>query len=754
MSKEAKIMAVLLVLAFVGSVSAKVITVEVEGVVNSVSVGGRFELDGSVNIGSAMTGTFVYDTDAQNIYSPGANSAYPIISLSMNIGNYTFAHNPSASEPALFNIYTVDPAYLVHSEAPYFSGIIYADGEPKTFEDITWNEPYGRVTILDVLYGADHSGELPTFFPNLSLATRKEFHLGFGELWDYPLPPNRGTFRIDGELTSLRVVQVIPGPATTYYVDALNGGDNSDGLSPETAFATIQKAIDSAFDGDTVLVADGTYTGLGNRDIDFLGKAITVRSENGPENCIIDCNATEDDHHRGFYFHSNEDVYSVIDGFTIINGYPSHPRDGGAIYCRESSPTISNCIIKLSTARGGGGILCRGSSPTIKNCTITDNFADSGGGIMCGDSSRPKITNCTITGNSASSSGGGIYCYDSNLTLTNCVISGNSGWAGGGIYSIISSSPMITDCTISGNTAHIGGGIICDFSINAILTNCAISGNSGWAGGGMNNSYSNPTLIHCIFSGNSAELSGGGMDNTRSSPMMKNCIFAGNIADSGGGMNNSYSNPTLTNCTFAENSAFNGNALAFDSWQHQYPSNIQVTNSILADGGNEIWNNDNSTITINYSDVQGGYEGLGNIDADPCFVEPGYWDINDLWVEGDYHLLEGSPCIDAGDPNYAAGPNETDLDGNLRIVDGDNDGNSVVDMGVYEYMPPTPAELVAELLEGVGGLELPSGIENGLEAKLNAALRALEDENENNDIAAINTLGAFINAVEAQRAAW
>ncbi|MHC4423625.1 MAG: choice-of-anchor Q domain-containing protein [Planctomycetota bacterium] len=151
---------------------------------------------------------------------------------------------------------------------------------------------------------------------------------------------------------------------------------------------------------------------------------------------------------------------------------------------------------------------------------------------------------------------------------------------------------------------------------------------------------------------------------------------------------------------------FSSQRKAFDSYKQQNPSNIQITNSILADGGEEIWNNDDSTITITYSNIESGHPGQGNIDADPCFVDTGYWDANGLWVEGDYHLLEASPCIDAGDPNYIAGPNETDLDGNPRVVDGDNDGNSVVDMGAYERMP-VPAELIRGEAEcsaaGAGG---------------------------------------------------
>ena len=93
-----------------------------------------------------------------------------------------------------------------------------------------------------------------------------------------------------------------------------------DPLEVPGEFSTIQGAIDAAVDGDTVIVADGTYTGEGNRDLDFSGKAITVRSENGAENCIINCEGTEAEYHRGFNFINGEDAVSVLDSFTIING--------------------------------------------------------------------------------------------------------------------------------------------------------------------------------------------------------------------------------------------------------------------------------------------------------------------------------------------------------------------------------------------------------------------------------------------------
>ncbi len=112
-------------------------------------------------------------------------------------------------------------------------------------------------------------------------------------------------------------------------------------------YATIQAAIDAAVEGDTVLVDDGVYTGEGNKEIDFRGKAITVRSKNGPENCVIDCENSG----RGFWFHSSETRDSVLRGFTIQNGRVEDDN-GGAIYCDGASPTIVGNIITDNSATG------------------------------------------------------------------------------------------------------------------------------------------------------------------------------------------------------------------------------------------------------------------------------------------------------------------------------------------------------------------------------------------------------------------
>jgi predicted outer membrane repeat protein len=278
-----------------------------------------------------------------------------------------------------------------------------------------------------------------------------------------------------------------------------------------------------------------------------------------------------------------------------------------------------------------------------------------------------------FSANSAGDDGGGMYNWDkSNPALTNCTFSGNKAIGsygyGGGIYNANnSSSQILTNCTFRQNLAGGGGGI---FSGN----------NPIWLDLGLIN------LTNCKFSNNSAE-EGGGIYYYWSNPTVSSCTFTGNSAEWGGGIYCYMSNVNLMTCTVVGNSGANGNALACDSYQQNYPSNFQITNCILWDGDGEIFNNDTSTISIMYSDIQGGWPGEGNIDADPCFVDPGYWDANGVWIEGDYHLLPGSPCIDAGDPNYVDEPNETDLDGKPRVID------CQIDMGAYEYGQFVPAEV-------------------------------------------------------------
>ena len=355
-------------------------------------------------------------------------------------------------------------------------------------------------------------------------------------------------------------------------------------------------------------------------------------------------------------------------------------NNGGGMEDADSITTLTNCTFSgNSSLHGGGGMLIISSNTTLTDCTFNENSADFQGGGMENFMSTTTLTNCTFNGNWSGHNGGGMENNNSSTTVTNCTFSSNSSVHAGGGMENISGNTTLTNCTFNENSTDSQGGGMENFMSTTTLTNCTFSGNwSGHEGGGMENFKSSLILTNCTFSANTAE-SGGGMYNYDCSLGLINCIFSGNSADNrGGGIYNLRTAPTLTNCTFAGNLAPNGKALACDSFNQPLPGDFRMNNCILWGGGDQIWNIDGSTITINYSDVQGGWPGKGNIDADPLFIEPGYWNANGLWIDGDYHLLQDSPCIDTGDPNYIAKPNETDLDGKPRIVGGR------IDMGAYE----------------------------------------------------------------------
>ncbi|NQT21033.1 MAG: right-handed parallel beta-helix repeat-containing protein [Planctomycetes bacterium] len=243
---------------------------------------------------------------------------------------------------------------------------------------------------------------------------------------------------------------------TTWYVDDDAPAD----------FATIQAAINASADGDTIIVRDGTYTGDGNRDIDFGGRAIHLRSENGPEACVIDCQGTEIEPHRGFHFHSGEDEDSVVDGFTITGGFVHGivlQGSGGGIYIRYSSPTIVNSIIvgNISSAPAGsfadgGGIYCRSASPLIVNTLVSGNSAKrgTGGGVFVTlSASQPVIANSVISANTTPNSGGGLCFYSSSSPVISCsTITANSAGAGGGIFCRYGALPTVTTKCITCTT--------------------------------------------------------------------------------------------------------------------------------------------------------------------------------------------------------------------------------------------------------------------------------------------------------------
>lgn len=339
--------------------------------------------------------------------------------------------------------------------------------------------------------------------------------------------------------------------------------------------ATIQAAIDMATDGDVVEVMDGTWTGAGNRNLNFGGKLITVRSASGnPALCTIDCENAG----RGFIFQGGEDATAVVSGFTILNGAPPPNASGGGMLIVPSgvpsNPTITNCIFRGNSGNFGGAIYMDHCSSLVTNCLFLENNANFGAGV---------------------------HIIGGFPELTNCVFFDNIAFDGGGLYVVSGALPLIVNCTLGSNGAlGLGGGLYTTFASLA---------------------------------------------------QIRNCVFWGNLDTSGS----------------------------------------------LSSG--QISGTAESTPSVLYSTVQGGWADTGNTDADPMFVDA---------VAGDLRLSSGSPAIDSGN-NTSVPDDATDLDGDGDLVEavpldldvrqrfhddpvapdtgvaGNGHPDDIVDMGAYEF---------------------------------------------------------------------
>ncbi|MCD4653226.1 hypothetical protein K8T06_04765, partial [bacterium] len=320
---------------------------------------------------------------------------------------------------------------------------------------------------------------------------------------------------------------------------------------------TIQAGIDAALSGDTVLVSDGLFTGPGNRDITFRGKAISLVSANGPETTIIDCEESA----RGFIFANGEQRSSILRGFTITNGSlmgNSTNRIGAGIYCLESSPAIIDCIIQNGLAVEGAGIYSEGGSPLIDSCTIENNLNSNVGAGIAVRGGSPWIVESKIRGNTVNSYGDSVF--------------------GAGIF-ILDASPILSNCIISDNKATDGLG-------------------SHAFGGGIFASltgYFQLTLINCLIESNGALH-----------------IMHGN-GGFGGGLCCIDGFVSVNSCTFAGNSAAtNGGPIYAEGG-----TDVQLINCISWNNNPE---GIHGATRVRYCDVQSGYAGIGNIDLDPLFV--------------------------------------------------------------------------------------------------------------------------------------
>ena len=367
-------------------------------------------------------------------------------------------------------------------------------------------------------------------------------------------------------------------------------------------FETIQGAIDESEDGDTVLVQPGRYI----ENINFEGKAIVVGS---PFLTTMDTTFIErtiidgDSNGTVVEFIEGESNSTVFRGFTLTNGYVEEPDsfypDGGGIYCRRSSPTLSDLLISnCHTPGSGGGIRLYEADMVLTDIIIRECNATLGGGIY-ERASQVTITRCTIIENNVTQhqilgAGGGIHCNGGIVVIDNCTIVGNSAEGNGGGISVGNGWVYIVNNIIAFNEAGRLGGGIYHMAEGSIINNY-IYENSAEDGGGI----------------------WGGSEAIHNNTICKNTASGG-----GGGIYSNIAYNGIINCIL---------------WSNEARRDMQLY---------QLYTRERTK----FNDIEGGWDEEGNINQNPLFLD---------WENNDYTLSEDSPCIDAGIALLIEGEDDT-----------------------------------------------------------------------------------------------
>jgi predicted outer membrane repeat protein len=254
--------------------------------------------------------------------------------------------------------------------------------------------------------------------------------------------------------------------AATWYVKPDGSGD----------VPTIDDAVTAAASGDTILLADGTFSGDGNRDIQIFYNSLTVRSESGdPDLCIIDSGGSVSENHLAFDIRFDGSPPVLIYGITIQGGYSTSCAGvyvgivGGA-----SNVTIVNCVFTNNTSVWGGGaiLVLPDCSAVVAGSRFTGNSAPTGGAMYLMSNTSVVVGGCTFSNNSAAD-GGAVWLDDAAASFTDCAFSSNSATSeGGALYAEEGSAAGLLQCTMSGNDATGAGGAIYAVESSIDLAGC------------------------------------------------------------------------------------------------------------------------------------------------------------------------------------------------------------------------------------------------------------------------------------------
>jgi hypothetical protein len=316
----------------------------------------------------------------------------------------------------------------------------------------------------------------------------------------------------------------------------------------------------------------------------------------------------------------------------------------------DGSVIVANSVITGNANAGdGGGIAAYGPlTLTVENVVVANNqaglaLAGNGGGLYFRGGLEATLTSIHVHGNTAAEGGGGIGADDPDTKVVisdTRIYSNTAGTAGGGGIAVNQGDLSLSNSWVAANAAPSsqGGGIHVGF------------------GGSAN-------VVDSIVADNLTQDHGGAVSTQGATVSLTNVLVTGNetTSDNANVLAVNESDVTIVNSTIADNNPQGAQAVLL------WSGNLTITNSIM-------WNNALSLqgdppcptcFAVTYSDIQGGWTGVGNIDADPHFLDA---------VSGDYHLEGNSPCIDGGTP---VGAPAADLEGTPR--------DAAPDIGAYEW---------------------------------------------------------------------
>lgn len=537
------------------------------------------------------------------------------------------------------------------------------------------------------------------------------------------------------------------------YVDAA-APDGGDGSNWVIAFNDLQDALAIAAPNDQIWVAAGVYTPAGpNGDREasfalvdnvllfggFAGWEEHLEERDWVANETILSGDLNGDDGPDFQY-NDENSYHVLsavdvpnlawlDGFTVTGGnanvgvHPDPTTAGGGLFAQNSPLWLRNCTFSgNSVARTGGAVHVFGGSLLAQDCTLSGNRVTgrsefAGGGAVYSDSGDIVLANCGLHDNLTSSHGGAILLEQATaLSLTDCTLANNVADVGAAVKSDWMDSITISHCLFLGNQANAAAGAIFARDLDSFeITDSVFLNNQGWLIGGalvVGSDY--VSAINCIFAANSAAMYGGAIESASENSTFINCVFSRNTSGRGGAIYCLYPDRYI-NCTFSNNA---GCGIMTNSY-----GDASATNCIFWGNTPEQIAQDpehhGGYISVRYSDVQGGWNGEGNIDADPLFVQP---------LADDLRLAFGSPCVNMGDNDAVPPYIETDILGNDRFIDG------IVDMGAYEgeYEMLPPAAVEYDLDQGEGSILIPTGGEfNPLSASVAVVVNTGGPDNAN-----------------------